>query len=95
MRISKEEAGFLKNKIHTVLPASKIYLFGSRVDDDKKGGDIDILVISANKLTLKMKLEITRSFKNRFGEQKIDIVSYGIHEKSAFKDYILNQAIEL
>jgi hypothetical protein len=36
MRISTEEAIFLKKEISSFLPGASIYLFGSRVDDGKK-----------------------------------------------------------
>ena len=46
MRISQEEAIFLKKEISVVLPDALIYLFGASVDDGKKGGDIDIMILS-------------------------------------------------
>ena len=48
-------------------------IFGSRIDNKKKGGDIDLLIISkkiSNKDKIKIKLNL---FKN-MDEQKIDIV---------------------
>ena len=95
MRISKEEIQFLKSKILSINPGSKVYLFGSRVDDNKKGGDIDILILADKKLSLKEKLSISGSFQMRFGEQKIDLVSFTFDEESAFKNYILDQAVEI
>jgi len=55
MRLRKEIAEFLREEIKKFLPDTKVYLFGSRVDYRKKGGDIDILVISSRKLTLTRK----------------------------------------
>ncbi len=52
---------------------SQIYLFGSRVDDSKKGGDIDILIVS-DKITRANKREIKLDFYEKFGEQKLDIL---------------------
>ncbi|MCJ8296721.1 MAG: nucleotidyltransferase domain-containing protein [Oceanospirillaceae bacterium] len=45
MRISKQDALFIKNSIvEQTNAAVKIWLFGSRVNDDEKGGDVDLLV---------------------------------------------------
>ena len=50
-----------------------VYLFGSRVDDTKKGGDIDLLVMS-EKLTNDDKRAIRIKLYELLGEQKIDII---------------------
>ena len=55
MRLSTEKIENLKESITTILPNSKIYLFGSRVDDFKKGGDIDILIVANRRLDLEKK----------------------------------------
>jgi predicted nucleotidyltransferase len=51
----------------------KVILFGSRVDDSKKGGDIDLYVITSNP-TFKKKSKFWIELQKRLGEQKIDIV---------------------
>lgn len=55
---------------------AQVFLFGSRVDDDKKGGDID-LFISTNEmylLTLETKIQFLAELKSQIGDQKIDVV---------------------
>jgi len=52
---------------------SKIFLFGSRVNDSLKGGDIDILILS-DTLTFDDKLAIKKAIFEKLEEQKIDII---------------------
>lgn len=51
-------------------------LFGSRVDDSKRGGDIDILVESDEPLDagVRHKLEALSDMHIRLGDRKIDFV---------------------
>ena len=71
-----------------------MFVFGSRTDIKKKGGDIDILILSEKKLKLQEKINIRIAFYKKFGEQKIDIVNFTFNEDSVFKNYILEKAIE-
>ena len=54
-------------------PKAAIYLFGSRVDDSKKGGDIDLLVLSGL-LGFSDKRRIKVRLYELMGEQKIDLI---------------------
>ncbi|TAK30242.1 MAG: nucleotidyltransferase domain-containing protein [Saprospiraceae bacterium] len=95
MRLDQEKAVFLKNNIQGMKPGAQVMLFGSRTDDQKKGGDIDILVLSQSKLSLSELLKIQVAFWKKFGEQKLDIVSFTFQEKDTFKEIALSDAIEL
>jgi predicted nucleotidyltransferase len=53
----------------------KIFLFGSRVDDNKKGGDIDLYVKTKIKNDLNhKKLDFIIALEDEIGRQKIDVV---------------------
>ncbi len=45
MRLSNKEITIIKEKISAIFGDAVIYLFGSRIDDSKKGGDIDLYII--------------------------------------------------
>lgn len=67
------ESLFIKN----FLPGDKLWLFGSRADLDKKGGDIDLYIeTDANDVeaAIKMKSDFLWDLEQKIGEQKIDIV---------------------
>ena len=53
---------------------ARVTLFGSRVDDRLKGGDIDLYVETEGPATLKDKLKFLVELENKIGEQKIDLV---------------------
>ena len=54
----------------------QLYLFGSRADDAKKGGDIDLLVVvssEAKSAVVELKTKIRGEIFTKLPEQKIDI----------------------
>lgn len=55
---------------------AKVFLFGSRVDDNKRGGDIDLLVEVPSRIDemVRKKLRIISAIQRRIGEQKIDLI---------------------
>ena len=64
MRLKQTEIYTIKNSIHQLDESARIYLYGSRVDDELKGGDIDLLVFSKNISfmdELKIKAELYRT----------------------------------
>ncbi|GHV80120.1 hypothetical protein AGMMS49944_19110 [Spirochaetia bacterium] len=46
MRISDYEKNVIIDSVRNTDPNATIWLFGSRTDDSKKGGDIDIAILS-------------------------------------------------
>ncbi|OQA80087.1 MAG: Nucleotidyltransferase domain protein [bacterium ADurb.Bin243] len=83
MRLSEFEVKSIKESIRVFDSDALVYLFGSRTDDSKKGGDIDILVLS-EKLTSKEKRLIKLDLYDKIGEQKIDIIISKNGVKSSF-----------
>lgn len=75
MRLAVQEHSAISKAIHEADAEALIYLFGSRVDDEAKGGDIDLLVLS-KKIDLMMKLGILAQLHQKLGERKIDIAVY-------------------
>jgi predicted nucleotidyltransferase len=67
----------VKNAVLAAFPGeSKVFLFGSRVDDNKRGGDIDLMVVSDVARDAREAAKITALAKVQaaFGEQKIDLI---------------------
>ena len=94
MRLLEKEVNTLKTKLFELSSDAKLYLFGSRVDDSKYGGDIDLLIIS-KKLTKKDLRTIRIDFFKKFGEQKLDILLDNGEFKNPFTRKILQKAILL
>ena len=74
MRLSLKE----KNALKTALEGfeGEVYLFGSRLDHAKRGGDIDILIKPARKTgQYELKSTIVSRFERTL-EQSLDVVVY-------------------
>jgi uncharacterized protein len=95
MRVKKVQIEFFKEMIEALLPSASVFLFGSRVFDGLKGGDIDLLVLGERQLTGKEKRGIKIAFYKKFGEQKIDIVSFRREEFSTFKEIAILEAVQI
>ena len=75
MRLNDKYIMTIKNSFQEVFGKGEIYLFGSRVDDSKKGGDIDLYLVVKDKSDLfRKKLLFLAKIKKALGEQKIDVV---------------------
>lgn len=76
MRLSEFEKREIKKAFHKIFGDGKIYLFGSRVDDNKRGGDIDLYLSPFEKTEdiYKKKIDFLVTLDLILGEQKIDIV---------------------
>ncbi|MCL1947680.1 MAG: nucleotidyltransferase domain-containing protein [Chitinivibrionia bacterium] len=84
MRISVNEKNAIVKSVKKVDEAAKIWLFGSRADDTKKGGDIDIAVLSGV-ISRKNKYDIVYEIEKQIGEQKIDFIVCADYSKPFFK----------
>lgn len=75
MRLEPYEVKAIQDSFINNFHSGKIYLFGSRADDTKKGGDIDLYIepIDTQKLTSK-KIDFLAELKRFIGDQKIDVV---------------------
>lgn len=95
MRLTDQERKAIMEVITRFDGQAEVYLFGSRSDDTKKGGDIDLLVIS-DKLDKTSLFSIEEEIFKRIEEQKIDFVLSGKDVKNKFARMILKKgAIKL
>lgn len=95
MRISESIYSSIKSRIQESIPNAEVFLFGSRANDSAKGGDIDLLLLTEEKLSLVLINRIRRLILNDIGEQKIDIVNFKKSITHPFKSLALEFAIRL
>jgi len=76
MRLQDVEINSIKSTVsHVFGNGSKVILFGSRVYDDVKGGDIDLYIQPSNNNNLwEKKIDFLVRLKSTIGDQKIDVV---------------------
>ena len=82
MRLNEKEITSIKAVTNSVFGENAtVILFGSRTEDGKRGGDIDLL-ITCNKTIAgddlyQLKLKFLVQLKKRIGDQKIDVIIDG------------------
>jgi len=75
MRLSQYYRKNIVELFHSIFGEGKVYLFGSRVDDTKKGGDIDLYLEVIDKSSLfEKKIKFLSRLKQHIEDQKIDVV---------------------
>ncbi|HAH23830.1 MAG TPA: DNA polymerase III subunit beta [Prolixibacteraceae bacterium] len=86
---------FIKEAIGDKIPEAKVYLFGSRNQDDANGGDIDLLILTPYLVDKKLFRTIRIEFYKKFGWQKIDLVNLTYDDQSVFRQLISANLAEL
>lgn len=77
MRLTEKQQIIIRAACGQHFPDGKCWLFGSRVDDNKRGGDIDLYIeTSETDVTniVNAKLAFLVTLTRQLGEQKIDVV---------------------
>lgn len=78
MRLSEGERKSIKQAVRKHFGSeAQVYVFGSRIDDSKRGGDIDLYVETelAGEELVQAKLRAMSDMHRSMGERKIDIVT--------------------
>ena len=76
MRLTENERQHIKQYVIQFFgEGSRVFLFGSRVDDAKKGGDIDLFIEPEHLINeFEQKIMLLTKLQFALGDQKIDIV---------------------
>jgi len=95
MRLTQKQIEAISESFKEIFQSGKIYLFGSRVDESKKGGDIDLYIDTDDKDNLSLKkIDFLVSLKRKIGEQKIDVV-ISRDKNRAIEQEAIKKGIEL
>jgi predicted nucleotidyltransferase len=73
MRLTASEISAIREEIGRQDPRAEVYLYGSRVDDTARGGDVDLLVVS-DTLGFRDVLRLRIRILDRIGWQQLDLV---------------------
>jgi uncharacterized protein len=74
MRLTANEADAIREEVCRLDPNAELYLYGSRVNDAARGGDIDLLVVS-DKLAFRERLRLRIRILDRIGWQQLDLMT--------------------
>ena len=102
MRLSAVERRAVESASREALPAgTRVLLFGSRLDDNRRGGDIDLLVelpepLSADDMVNRRTRFTARLYRLR-EERRIDVVvtQQGAHDRRAVVTTARQHGVEL
>lgn len=100
MRLSEFEIRTIQTLSKTHFgQVSRVFLFGSRVDDNLKGGDIDLFISSEDTsyLNTENKIRFLVDLKKTIGDRKIDLVldTPTIRWRESFYKTIVSTRVEL
>lgn len=95
MRLNKKDIQSIIQVAKEIYGESvEVYLFGSRTDNEKRGGDIDLLIrTTSEKKGVLARIRMVARLKQLLGEQKIDVI--GDHEESLIAKEALTTGIRL
>jgi predicted nucleotidyltransferase len=78
MRLTPQQAETIRHSVQRVFgPEARVWLFGSRVDDRARGGDIDLYIEAPGAADdlLEREGRLYAALQSSLGEQRIDIIA--------------------
>ena len=74
MRLHEHEIAIILSEVREIFADAKVYLFGSRLNDAKRGGDIDLFLIpTISERTLEKKIRLIARLE-RLLHKPVDVV---------------------
>jgi uncharacterized protein len=84
MRLTQEQVEAIRISAKEVFGSgAQVWLFGSRADDDRRGGDIDLLIRPEDTnvmSSLTSKIRFLNKLEKKIGERKVDVVVEAAHD---------------
>ena len=94
MRISQEQRKIIIDTVRGAIPDAKIFLFGSRADDSKRGGDIDLYVETESQMN-RMSVARLRGDIEDALEIKVDVIVNDHHKTEPIYNIAKNTGVVL
>jgi len=74
MRLSNIHKDIIEKTLTSHFSDAEIYLFGSRADDSKRGGDIDLIMNTSHEFSMKDKIILLTLLEKEGIHRKIDLI---------------------
>ncbi|MCO7247512.1 nucleotidyltransferase domain-containing protein [Halomonas sp. Mc5H-6] len=96
MRLTQSQRSTIVSGVREFIgPSVNVHVFGSRLDDTKRGGDIDLLLISKTAISLLASAELKMALEERL-QLPVDIVTYvSTDEPTPFQAIALSQSTSI
>ena len=94
MRLSQNEINIIKKTVLKYINAD-IYIFGSRLKDNLKGGDVDIFISTKEKLSFKEEFKLKLLLKMELKDKLFLPVDVVFDRKKRAIDEIAKQGIKI
>lgn len=93
MRLTRSQRETIVSCVHEFAGGEiKVRVFGSRLDDSRRGGDLDLLLISDDSIPLLARAELKQALEARL-QLPVDIVTYAQgSEPTPFQAIALKQS---
>jgi uncharacterized protein len=95
MRLTEFEQRAIREIVQQLLPNATVYLYGSRVEDTKRGGDIDLMIVDKEPVPREIIRGIRWKLWEVLGEQKIDILGEQEGNLSTFARMVSFDAVPI
>jgi predicted nucleotidyltransferase len=100
MRLNNKEIESIKEVTSAVFGENAtVRLFGSRTDDSKRGGDIDLFIqynhANSAGVQYQLKIKFLVQLKKLIGDQKIDVLIDGGQQSGSIFKAVMKEGIQL